>query len=269
MITRGGRVARGTPGRGGFGGHFTPIRRSKVHVLHFSDHAGKPACMVFRGRETCTLPPLYAIAIYFTHPEADPSAVDPEALFETIIRHTPLESGCFLRLELFFTPPPDAAAEVDACVAHYRREKSSRGDYTRQIHANQEAQSREEEEKDGAEVARDAQSLPGLVPSYIDDPNVDWYHGFLYVCPHKDWRSGDQPFRRVLFDPIEQERYADLTRDCGQAEVLAPTLVRWEALRSDSGSGVGSRIFEMSNLKMSNDTTEPWQEAVERGWISW
>ncbi|KAI0873966.1 hypothetical protein GGS24DRAFT_461359 [Hypoxylon argillaceum] len=103
MITRGGRVARGTPGRGGFGGHFTPIRRSKVHVLHFSDHAGKPACMVFRGRETCTLPPLYAIAIYFTHPEADPSAVDPEALFETIIRRTPLESGCFLRLELFFT----------------------------------------------------------------------------------------------------------------------------------------------------------------------
>ncbi|KAI4862448.1 hypothetical protein F4820DRAFT_22252 [Hypoxylon rubiginosum] len=258
MTSRGGSI-------GGLG-LMSRIRRLKIHVLPFTDHAGKEACMVFEGRETCSLPPLYTIAVYFTHPDASPDTVDPKGLLAAIRRNTPLSGHCSIRLDLYFVPSA-AATDVDQCIAHYQAEKSSRGDYTRQIQAI-------ENLSGGRDDTETAEALPGLVPSYIDDPTIEHYHGLLYICQDKDWRAGNRMLCRVCFDPIGQDEYASSTQDSSELEVLAPTYIAWDAIERDEADVqgpdlVGMRIFETSHMKTENETDEPWQEAVERGWTSW
>ncbi|KAI1380749.1 hypothetical protein F4677DRAFT_196778 [Hypoxylon crocopeplum] len=251
--------------RGGLG-LMGRIRRLKTHVLPFTDHTGKEACMVFEGRETCLLPPLYSIAIYFTHPDASPDNVDPQGLLTAIRRSTPLSGHCSIRLDLYFIPS-DAAANIDHCIAHYQAEKSSRGDYTRQIQAIENSSG----ERSDAELA---ETLPGLVPSFIDDPTIEHYHGLLYICQEKDWRSGTRTLCRVCFDPISQDQYAASIQGSSEPEVLAPIYTAWDAIERDDANIqgpdlVGMRIFETSYMKTENETNEPWQEAIERGWTSW
>ncbi|KAH6629706.1 hypothetical protein C7974DRAFT_359651 [Boeremia exigua] len=246
---RGGGRPRGAAGR---------IQRAKTHVIPFTDRAGRQALIVFYGRESCPLPPLFGFAMYFTHPDATPDTVKPVELMEAIKRKTPLENGCSIRLELYF----DAVTDDD-CIAHYLREKAARGDYRRQI---QNLETSDDTEGQQGGVGR----LPGLVPSYIDVPDVEYHHGVLFNYPGADWRTDKLPARRIFFDPISEEEYART----GESDVLPPVYVSSMPVQAsdtaeDGVSFVGMAMFELSNARTKNETTGPWQDAIERGWTSW
>ncbi|RYP52568.1 hypothetical protein DL768_002301 [Monosporascus sp. mg162] len=193
-----------------------------------------------RKRDLSAATPLW-IAIYFTHPDASPATANPEALFDAIRRDTLLSSHCPIRLELFFNPPA-AGAEIGARIAHYHAEKSSLGDYSRQIQA---VESSTEADNDvGARV----QLFPGLVPRYVDHPSIECYHGLLYIC-------------------LDQEQYATLTRDLGEHKTLAPIFLTWDATERDDANLqgpdlVGMRLLEMSLLKSENETNGLWQKLL-------
>jgi hypothetical protein len=118
---RGGGAARGR------------IQRVKTHVIPFTDYSGRKALMVFNGWVSYLLPPLFSFAIYFTHTEVTPETVKPVEVLEAIKRKTPFDSSCSIRLELYSLPAPNVDSSDDNCIAHYRKEKAARGDYTHQI----------------------------------------------------------------------------------------------------------------------------------------
>ncbi|KAH7558257.1 hypothetical protein J3E72DRAFT_436283 [Bipolaris maydis] len=259
MTTRGG----GFVGRGGMGAQGR-IQRIKTHVLPFTDHTGKEALMIFEGRETCPLPPLYSFAMYFTHKDVNAENVQPNELLDAIRRGTPLQNyPCPFRLEIYFLPAPsEDAASDEACIAHYREEKRSRGEYTRQIDAI------------NAESGTGTGGLPGFVPSYIDDPYGDFHHGRLFNYQGPNWRTDKRPVHRVFFDPIPQEEYAPIAEEAGEPEVLQPVQVTLHAMQESDTEGfgasfVGMTMFETAHGKTENETNGPWQEAVERGWSTW
>ncbi|KAI0523941.1 hypothetical protein F5B22DRAFT_592578 [Xylaria bambusicola] len=253
------------PTRGG-SGLMGRIYMIKTHVIPYEDHKNSRALMVFQGRESCPLPPLYSVAIYFTHPNASPETVSPEELLDAIQRDTPLESRR-IRLDLFFLPSA-TSTEQERCITHYRAEKLARGDYTRQI----------PDLENPEEIVRSGEGLglPGFVPSYMNDPSCDFYHGLLYICRDRNWRQGSQMMDQVLFDPIDQERYAELVEGLDEPETLAPSYRCQQMIQRSKGDDsltrldlVGLSIFEIANLKMENVTTPAWEEAVSRGWNSW
>lgn len=277
MTSREGEYGVQSPGRGGLG-LLGRIRRLKTHVLPFTDHTGKEALIVFEGREINPLPPLYGFAIYFTHPDVYPDTVDPMELLHAIMRDTPLENRCPIRLDLYFLPSSGSADNDDECIVHYRGEKAARGDYTRQIQAVENSATNQDEGQDESKASVDGsdrvRELPGLVPSYINDPISEFHHGLLYIYQSPDWRTDRRMARRVYFDPISQEEYAPLAEDVGEAEVLTPTCIGFDAIQqsdtTEQGAAlVGMSMFEISHLKTENETNEPWHEAIERGWTSW
>ncbi|RDW90560.1 uncharacterized protein DSM5745_02335 [Aspergillus mulundensis] len=241
--------------------------RTQTHTLPFPDHAGNPALLVFRNLVSCPLPPLYAFAIYFTHGDASPDNVDVAGFFSAIdSMHEPLD----IRLELFFL----RNASVEECVEHYRAEKDSRGDYRVQIAALEIRESSIPSRPLGEEAGADTSRVgpPGFVPSYIDYHRT--YHGMLYVCPEKDWNTGRQEICHVLFDPFSAEEWAEW-RSQSEPEVQPPMHLRWLPIASapDSSSNplvdVAQEMHLVSNLQRMNVTTEPWQQAMERGWTRW
>ncbi|RDW87072.1 uncharacterized protein DSM5745_03714 [Aspergillus mulundensis] len=199
------------------------IQRMQIHVLPFTDHQGHAAGLVFRGRASCPLPPLYALAIYFTHPDASSDNVDPAALFTAINQPSGTHE---IRLELYFLPH----ATVSDCIAHYHSEKAQRGDYKAQITAVQNnappfpTLATDETKTSGTR-------LPGLVPSYIDDFKT--YHGVLYLCTERDWRLNERVMCQVLFDPCSDGEWA-AWREESDPEVQPATQLQSSPLGQDS-----------------------------------
>jgi hypothetical protein len=254
------------------------VRRFKTHVIRFTDNVGKGALIVFSGRETCPLLPLYGFAVYFTHPDETPDTVDPVELLEAIRRDTPLENNCSIRLDIYFLSASRTDTIDDECIIHYRGEKAARGDYTRQIQAVEVSAMNHGGGQHGRGDSVDGSDgvghLPGLVPSYINDPISEYHRGLLYSHQGPNWRTDKRLARRVYFDPISQEEYAPLAEEAGEPETLPSTSVALVAIQvSDSieqgATSVGMSMFEISHLKTENETNGPWQEAIERGWTSW
>ncbi|KAH9882688.1 hypothetical protein J1614_000924 [Plenodomus biglobosus] len=210
MTTRGGGIA--PRGRGGMGSRGR-IHRSKTYILPFNDYAGKQALMVFENRESCPLPPLYSFAFYFTHPDVTPENVHPAELLQAIRKDTPLHgTRCPIHIKINFLPVPDTGHPDEACVAHYCEEKRKRGDYTRQIEAFENATSADDNGKTG--------TVPGFVPSYIQDRDYEYHNGLLFIYQGADWRTNKQLARRIEFDPISQEEYIPLVEGTSEPEIL-------------------------------------------------
>lgn len=240
----------------GLGG---PLRRVKTCVVPFTDNAGKPARMVFRGHSCGNLPPLYTFAIYFTHTSASPRRFDSAGLLDGIFNGSPLDDSGSIRLDLYFLP----GASSDDCIAHYRGEKAARGDYRAQISALENA--RDERIAGPSVVGR----LPGLVPDYMDDV-IEAYHGILFVCHEKDWRKGAGFMRRVEFDRVSEQEYRTVDDN------IPPLVFKaWEAigkaspLYGASGTTMGWWMFEKSMGMTEHVTSAPLQEARRRGWTGW
>ena len=249
MITRGGRIV-------------SRIERAKIHVLHFR----KDALMVFQGLESCPLPPLYSFTMYFTHPDVNQENVQPVQLFKAI-REGCSPDHCPFRLELVFLHVPNAEVANEACIAHYREEKRSRGDYTRQIEAIESSNTTSRETS--------ADNLPGLVPSYIDNPALDYYHGLIFSYHGPDWTKDEQRACSICFDPIPQDVYSSIVEgDLGddEPEILPPVHITLKPIRDTENSliiPIGEQMELTSHGPTSNVTNGPWQRAIKRGWSTW
>jgi hypothetical protein len=68
------------------------IQRVKTHVVRFTDHTGREALIVFDGRVSCLLQPLFSVAVYFTHADVTPDTAGPVEVLEAMKRKTPLEN---------------------------------------------------------------------------------------------------------------------------------------------------------------------------------
>lgn len=265
-----------SPGRGGMGAAGR-IQRVKTYVVPFTDHTGREALIVFDGRVSCPLPPLFSFAIYFTHPNVNPGTVRPVEVLEAIKRKTPLENWCSIRLELYFLSASDVDSTDDKCIVHYCKEKAARGDYTRQIqNLENSAMDHDQQRRGGPSIHgnNEGRQLPGLVPSYIDEPDVDYHHGLLFSYPGPDWRTDKRLARCVYFDPISEEDYARIAEKNGESEALPPAFVSSMPMQASDTTEEGQKfvgmvMFEISNARTNNETNGPWQEAIERGWTSW
>jgi hypothetical protein len=245
------------------------IYRRKTHVLPFVDHAGKEALMVFSGRETCPLPPLYSFHIYFTHQDVKPENVQPAELLKALVRDTPYDAyGCPYRLELHFLPMPSADAQEcdEACMAHYLEEKRHRGDYKDQIVGFENS-------------LMPSGSLPGFVPSYIQVESCEYLRSLLFCYQGANWRTDKQPARRISFDSLPEEELDvlddEVKEEVGVDGVLPPVYVTLQFFQeSDTEWSVGpayagEHMFYISNADTQNMTNGPYHEAVERGWQTW
>jgi hypothetical protein len=250
MIIRGGRIV----------GRF---QRSKIYVLPFR----KDALMVFEGRESCLLPPLYSFTIYFTHPDVNSDNVKPCELFEAIRQGCPLEDFCPFRLELFFLHVPNVEDSEEACIAHYREEKRNRGDYTRQIEALESSSTINSDNSENS-----AGGLPGLVPSYIKTPAIDYYHSLIYSYQGPDWTTGEQCVRRICFDPIPQDVYSSFEHLDDEPEILPAVDVFLLTIcnpQIHDAPPISEDMYYKSFGPTHNVTDKPWQEARKRGWSTW
>jgi hypothetical protein len=269
------------------------IHRTKTHVIPFTDHSGREALMVFDGWVSCPLPQLFSFAIYFTQMTLE--TVKPVELLKAIKRGSPLGSSNAIRLELYFLPTSDVDSSADDdCIAHYRKEKAARGDYTRQIkHVEETAQEDytrqiqdlkdsasdddiEEQQQSRASVPGNGQTrqLPGLVPSYIDSPTFDYYHGTIFRYPGVDWPTDKRLTRRIDFDRISEEEYARVTEGNDEFHRIPPIYVDsmpfQESDTTEPGERfVGMAMFNASHGKTENETNHPWSEALDRAWKSW
>jgi hypothetical protein len=245
-------------------------RRIKTHNIHFTDHAGRDALMVFEGRDNCPLPPLYGFSMYFVHPAAKPQSIKPAALLDAIrpFRH----ERCPFRLDLYFLAVPENSDIISECINHFGLEKEARGHYMRQIHAIENATA----ETDSVRAVHGlGKGLPGMVPSYIDPARCDYYHALLWLYDGPDWAT-DCPgtARRCGFDPVSHQEYTTSIEGTEEPDTLAPVYVASDAFRDDGDTGqgmalIGMRMFEISLLRTENETNGPWQQAVERGWMTW
>ena len=274
MASRGGPSMRFPRGGTAAGGR---IERAKIYVIPFTDHSGQAALMVFRGVVSCPLPPLYSFAIYFTHPEVTPETVKPAEVLEAIMRKTPWDP-CPIRLELYFLSAPDVDSSDDDCIAHYRKEKAARGDYIRHIQdlENSATDDDEEQQQGGASVHGNdqARQLPSLVPSYIDSPFSDYYHGIIFRYPGANWSTDKRPARRICFDRISKEEYACATEGNDEFHRLPPVHVSPMPFQESDTTYlgetfVGIAMFDVAHARVKNETGHWWHEARERGWKLW
>ncbi|KAL1860417.1 hypothetical protein Daus18300_009190, partial [Diaporthe australafricana] len=204
----------------GFGPRGPHVR--KTHLNPFMDHAAKPALTVFES--SSPLPFLYSYSIYFTHQDVSPGHCHAAQLYQNITQSPLYDSNDVeFRLDLYFVPN----SSQNDCMSHYRAEKRARGSYQQQI----DAVGRDERPSDCSD------KLPGLVPSYVHDKFRHRYHSLIYICDEADWRSGDQTFTCVEFDPVSREAYEKHSKDPGdhrEPDVLPDTCVKVEALSESS-----------------------------------
>ncbi|OWY42211.1 hypothetical protein AALT_g11443 [Alternaria alternata] len=221
--------------------------------------------------------------------------VKPVELLKAIKRGSPLGSSNAIRLELYFLPTSDVDSSADDdCIAHYRKEKAARGDYTRQIqHVEETAQEDytrqiqdlkdsasdddiEEQQQSRASVPGNGQTrqLPGLVPSYIDSPTFDYYHGTIFRYPGVDWSTDKRLTRRIDFDRISEQEYARVTEGNDEFHriplIYVDSMPFQESDTTEPGERfVGMAMFNASHGKTENETNHPWSEARDRAWKSW
>jgi len=144
-------------------------RISVAHQQHFTDHAGNPSIMAYRG--TCSsvdtpLAPLFSFQVYVTNGTTAQAAGDMPIHFLDSLQRASVElTRC--RLDTYFL----SGASVQECMAHYRAEKIAR-----------------------------AQSALHVVPSYEDDAAP--YSNFAIVIEEPEWEQLGVSV--VRFDPPEE-----------------------------------------------------------------
>ncbi|KAL3460233.1 hypothetical protein BJX64DRAFT_300702 [Aspergillus heterothallicus] len=182
-------------------------RSLPLHTITFTNHTGNEAFMVFKngiGAESSKLPPLFPLAVYFTHPNAIPSpdATDLGGLLRAI-REARINSDFHFRLDVYFLP----GASEDDCKTHYLAERASRADYetlirdfsARIFQLKSQRGSRSAVLHDDSSHAQTSTTtrLPGMAHSH---PGLEPYRGLLLVCPEANWHNNAQRITCVRFD---------------------------------------------------------------------
>ncbi|KAK2608145.1 hypothetical protein N8I77_006773 [Diaporthe amygdali] len=239
----------------------------KIHELPFRDHDNNVSLMVFWAPSDQPLPPLYSFSIYVTCPDiASPDLFNASQLLRALCESSYAPETNAYRLDIYFAP----WATVEHCMKHYDAEKAVRGLYTEQTEAlRSPIGSRSSDESAGGR-----QKLPGLVSSYLRTP-ATYHHDVLFICDEPDWPDGDD-FYFVQFRPATNTEEFEL--DGGQKldetlEIVESTRMQRLPVCPDpetyDGSGtVQGKMYDMLLLK-DEQLSEPYKEAMERGWRSW
>ena len=159
------------------------------HVVDFTDHAGRPAKLIWSDQADKVLPPLTNLCFYFVHPEFNLDDFNFTAFRRDVLARADEQ----LRLEIFCIPGGNDAD----CAHHYRKELEARGDLLEQVHEVERAES----DPEYAATRRPKAKLPGLVSSHSSLSLA--YHGLVFVYRDASWNRGDdeQTIDVVQFDP--------------------------------------------------------------------
>ncbi|POS69985.1 hypothetical protein DHEL01_v211622 [Diaporthe helianthi] len=230
--------------------------------------------MVFWAPSDQPLPPLFSFAIYVTCADiASPDLFDAADLLRALSESSYAPETTAYRLDVYFAP----WATVEYCKRHYDAEKAARGLYTDQNEALRNPigwTGSTGADSDPAGAAR--QRLPGLVPSYLHPPTV-CHHDVLFVCDEPEWPEGDDLIF-VQFRPASTPEEIKLDA-CGDQQLdEAPEIVAQTATlrlpvcpdpEEYDGSGtVQGKMYDMVLFK-DEQLSEPYKEALARGWRSW
>jgi hypothetical protein len=112
------------------------------------------------------------------------------------------------------------------------------------------------------------------VPSYIDSPTFDYYHGTIFRYPGVDWSTDKRLTRRIDFDRISEQEYARVTEGNDEFHriplIYVDSMPFQESDTTEPGERfVGMAMFNASHGKTENETNHPWSEARDRAWKSW
>ncbi|KAL3440255.1 hypothetical protein BJX65DRAFT_316758 [Aspergillus insuetus] len=219
------RLPRPVRGHGREWQHFS----LQTHKVPFTDHARNPALMVFQNPAQimyATLPPLFLIVLYLTHPNAAPSPSQAEALVAlyNIINSSYLGSDFVFPLDVYFLA---GGSEAD-CKAHYLRERASRLDVHTAMMLYRRLEFRYSHQEDklrrGQPIRRNLSRLrppvghlPGMQHEF---PDLEPYKAFLLISADGDWREGEQ--QRIDAEDRKRvaARYMDLSDDEDDARSL-------------------------------------------------
>lgn len=250
----------------------------KIHEIPFRDHANNVSLMVFWAPSDQPLPPLYSFAIYVTCPDiASPDLFDAADLLRALCESSYAPETNAYRLDVYFAP----WATVEHCKKHYDAERAARGLYTEQTEALRNPIGwRGSAASDTSAAPGARQRLPGLVPSYLRPPAV-CHHDVLFICDEPEWPEGDD-LCFVQFRPASTLDEFGLGGGGGGAqqqqldetpEFVADTATQLLPVCPDpeeyDGSGtVQGKMYDMLLLK-DEQLSEPYEEAMARGWRSW
>jgi hypothetical protein len=96
----------------------------------------------------------------------------------------------------------------------------------------------------------------------------------IFRHPGADWTTDKRSAHHIYFDRISEEEYARVTEGNDEFHRLLPVYVSSMPFQESDTTEVGETfvgmaMFDAANARTKNETISPWQEARERGWMSW
>lgn len=109
------------------------IDACRQDIIHITDHAGRPARLLWCHSRHEVLIPLASICFYFVHPSLNLDDFNFNKFRDDVLHNA--DDWLQLRVDIFFIP---GGTDAD-CIEHYRKELKYRGDVLEQIREVQEA----------------------------------------------------------------------------------------------------------------------------------
>lgn len=167
----------------------------RPEIFHVTDHAGRPARILWLRSPTEVLLPLASICFYFIHQNLDLNDFDFWKFRNDVLHNA--EDSLQLRVDIFLIPGGTDAE----CVEHYHKEVKSRGDVLEQIREVQEACKDFYNNHGYVHEERKKGKLPGLFTSRLGESTG--YHSLIFVFKKATWnlKEDDKKLDMVQFDP--------------------------------------------------------------------
>ncbi|KAL2815974.1 hypothetical protein BJX63DRAFT_154126 [Aspergillus granulosus] len=238
-----------------------------VHTIPFEDHAGRTAYMVFKNAASIPLPPLFAFAVYFTHPGTTPGSANMQSLCEAIT--PPLPNFGHIRFDMYFLP----GATTEECVAHYNVEKKSRGSSKDQIRVFNTLPAEDDRLPPVGQM-----KIPGMIKRYLNLEHD--YRSLLFISPVESWQDGTGVIC-VLFDHkrrgLTSSNNEHLNNNAN-ADPLPPIHASlcplnqedpsYDFTRREGPHPISDAVFDAAHVDRKM-YMGPWVEAGRRGWTTW
>ncbi|KAL2855432.1 hypothetical protein BJY01DRAFT_204129 [Aspergillus pseudoustus] len=234
------------------------------HTIPFEDHTGQTAYMVFRNAASIPLPPLFAFAVYFTHPRATPKSANMQSLCEAIT--PPLPSFRHIRFDMYFLPD----ATTEDCVAHYTVEKKVRGSSKDQIRVFKTLPPERDDPLPAGQM-----KIPGMVKKYL---NLDHDHrSLLFLSPTESWQDGTGMLC-VTFEQKQRGPASSANANNASANSSPPIHATLCPLNQEDPSydftsregphPISDAVYDAAHVDREM-YMGPWVEAGRKGWTAW
>lgn len=248
-------------------------RKIREDLIHVTDHAGRPARLLWSHSRDEALIPLASMCFYLVHPNLNLDDFN----FTDFSRDILEDCDNPARLDVFFIP---GGTDAD-CAEHYRKELKSRGDVLEQIREVQEAYKDFYNNHGYVHEERKKGRLPGLFGSHRHQ--FSDYHGLIFVYKETTWNleDDDKGFNMVQFDPEQTLEDFEPWERIPILDPVKTTRVRVRRPREEDGfdGGSVSRRFEdrgiwwwfwdMRSRRLWDGAMSATCTAEELGWTSW